>query len=205
MDRAGLTCEQRDNCFVRVSDPARAQALLDEQLRTDWVRVLHAELGRPLGQNCYWTASQIEYATDLLFQDAARLAAFCPRFVHHGIKTFANGDVLRFLGHGTPGRFNGELSSTLKHRPDGRCLRHRANGNSIKVSDKQGSVLRVETTLVHPEHFKVYRPAAKDPEQKLAWQRLRKSVADLHRRAEVSRGANGRYLGALASASDKTC
>ena len=70
MERAGLTYEQRDNCFVRVSDPARAQTLLDEQLRTDWVRALqpllaqahplHAELGRPLGQTYYWTASQTE-------------------------------------------------------------------------------------------------------------------------------------------------
>ncbi len=215
MDRAGLTYAQRDNCFVRVSDPARAQALLDEQLRTDWVRALqplldqahplHAELGRPLGQHYYyWTASQTEYAPDLLFTDAARLAALYPQFVHHGLKTFGSRDVLRFLGHGAPSRFRGELSSNLKHRPEGLCLRHRANGNSIKVYDKQGSVLRVETTLVSPEHFKVYRPAAGDPEQKLAWQRLRKSVADLSRRAEVSRGANGRYLDALASVSDKT-
>ena len=214
MDRAGLTYEQRDHCFVRVSDPVRAQALLDEQLRTDWVRALHpllekahplhAQLGRPLGQQYYWTASQTEYATDLLFQDPARLAALYPQFVHHGIKTFGSRDVLRFLGHGVPSRFCGELSSTLQHRPEGLCLRHRANGNSIKVYDKQGSVLRVETTIVHPEHFKVYRPAAGDPEQKLRWQRLRKSVADLWRRAEISRGANGRYLGALASVSDKT-
>lgn len=214
MDRAGLTYQQRDNCFVRVSDPVRAQALLDEQLQTDWVRALqpllaaahplHAELGRPLGQSYYWTASQTEYATDLLFRSPARLATLYPQFVHHGIKTFGSRDVLRFLGHGVPSRFCGELSSNLKHRPEGLCLRHRANGNSIKVYDKQGSVLRVETTIVHPEHFKVYRPAASDPEQKLTWQRLRKSVADLYRRAEVSRGANGRYLGALASVSDKT-
>ena len=213
MDRAGLTYEQRDNCFVRVSDPVRAQALLDEQLRTDWVRVLqplleqahplHAELGRPLGQTYYWTASQTEYATDLIFPNPARLAALYPQFVHHGIKTFGSRDVLRFLGHGVPSRFCGELSSNLKHRPEGLCLRHRANGNSIKVYDKQGSILRIETTIVHPEHFKVYRPAQGDPE-KLQWQRLRKSVADLWRRAEVSRGANGRYLGALASVSDKT-
>jgi hypothetical protein len=213
MDRAGLTYEQRDNCFVRVSDPIRAQALLDEQLRTDWVRVLqpllershplHAELGRPLGQNYYWTASQTEYATDLIFPNPARLAALYPQFVHHGIKTFGSRDVLRFLGHGAPSRFCGELSSTLKHRPEGLCLRHRADGNSIKVYDKQGSVLRVETTIVHPRRFKVYRPAHSQP-RKLQWQPLRKSVADLWRRAEVSRGANERYLGALASVNDKT-
>ena len=110
--------------------------------------------------------------------------------------------MLRFLGRSKPGRFTGEVTSTLKRRPEGLCWRHSANGNAIKVYDKQGSVLRVETTIVHPEHFQVYRPVASAPEPTLRWQRLRKSVADLYRRAEVSRGANGRYLGALASVSD---
>ena len=214
MNRAGLSYEQSDNCFTRLSDPVRAQALLDEQLHTDWVsrlqplleqaHPLHAELGRPLGQSYYWTASQTEYATDLLFGDPTRLATLYPQFVHHGIRTFGSRDVLRFLGHGAPSRFRGELASTLKHRPEGICLRHRINGHSIKVYDKQGTILRVETTIVHPEHFKVYRPVARDPEQPLRWQRLRRSVADLHRRAEVSRAANGRYLDALASVSERT-
>jgi hypothetical protein len=214
MDRAGLSYQQKDNCFVKISDPHKAQELLDQQLHITWPLVLqplleqahplHAELGRPLGQNYYWSASQTEYATDLVFKDATQLAALYPRFVHHGIQTFGSRDVLRFLGHGAPSRFRGELSSNLKHRPEGLCLRHRANGNSIKIYDKHGSVLRVETTIVHPRCFKVYRPAHRDPQQPLQWQKLRKSVADLWRRAEVSRAANGRYLDALASLSDKT-
>ncbi len=63
MDQAGLAYRQRDNCFVAVEDPLRAQALLDEQLRTDWPRVLgqllhqahplHAEICRPIGQTYY--------------------------------------------------------------------------------------------------------------------------------------------------------
>ena len=36
--------------------------------------------------------------------------------------------------------------------------------------------------------------------QKKDWRRLRRGVADLHRRAEVSRAGNDRYLAALASA-----
>ncbi len=214
MDRSGITYEQCDNCFVHVSDPVRAQALLDDQFRTDWVRVLqplleqahplHAELARPLGQPYYWTASQTEFATDLLFANPARLAALYPQFVHHGIKTFSCRDVLRFLGHGAPDRFTGELATTLKQRPEGMCLRHRVNGNSLKMYDKQGRVLRIETTIDHPEHFKSFRPKASDPTAPLEWQRVRKSVADLHRRAEISRAANGRYLEALASTQDRT-
>jgi hypothetical protein len=35
-----LAYRQRDNCFVWVEDAPRAQALLAEQLRTDWRQVL---------------------------------------------------------------------------------------------------------------------------------------------------------------------
>ena len=163
-----------------------------------------AELSRPLKQDYYWSASQTEFATDLIFRDARSLAAFYPQFLHHGIRSFASPDVLRFLGRRSPNAFQGEVTSTLKHRPEGVRLRHTVNGNSIKVYDKQGSVLRVETTIVRPDQFTVYRPAEGDPEERLKWQRLRRGVADLWRRAEVSRAANGRYLSALASVTGKT-
>lgn len=214
MARAGLKFKQRENCFVSVSDPVRAQSLLDWQLRTDWSQLLnrllaqahplHAELAKPLRQDYYWSASQTEFATDLMFRNAGSLSALYPQFLHHGISTFASPDVLRFLGKRWPNRFRGEVTSTLKHRPEGVRLRHTANGNSIKVYDKQGSVLRVETTIVRPDQFKVYRPASGDPEHRLQWQRLRRGVADLWRRAELSRAANERYLSALASVTGKT-
>src|SRR5439155_25777268 len=40
-------------------------------------------------------------------------------------------------------------------------------------------------------------------EAALAWRRLRKGVADLHRRAQLSQAANERYLEALASVDDR--
>lgn len=214
MDQAGIAYEQRDNCFVRVEDSQAAQVLLDQQLQSDWAALLHPlllqahplalEIGKPIRQGYYWSARQTEYATDLLFKDAAALAELYPQFLHHGIRSFASPDVLRFLGRACPNRFAGEVKSTLKHRPEGVRLRHSVNGNSLKVYDKQGSVLRVETTVVHPREFRVYRPAETDPEQRLKWQRLRFGVADLFRRAEISHAANGRYLEALASVTGKT-
>lgn len=209
MDRAGVAYEKRDNCFAWVSDAPRAQELLEEQLRTDWTgflqpllekaHPLHAELGRPLGQSYYWSASQTEFATDVLFKDAAALAGLYPALVHHGIRTFGGEDVLRFFGKTRPECCGGEVKSTRKRRVEGVRLRHEFKGNSIKMYDKQGSVLRVETTIVRPEEFKVYRSSHGAPEQKKDWKPMRRSVADLARRAEVSAAANERYLTALAS------
>jgi hypothetical protein len=221
MDAAGLAYRQRDNCFVWVQDPARAQALLEEQLRTDWPGILgglldqahplHAEICRPIGQTYYWSASASEYATDLLFRDAPSLAALYPRLVHHGLRTFASPDVMRFLGRRTAtaggpvhGNFQGEVISDLKHRPEGMRVKHSLNGNSVKMYDKEGSVLRVETTINRTEDFRVYRTKQGEPEGMKSWRTLQRSVGELWRRAEVSAAANQRYLEALASVTEKT-
>jgi hypothetical protein len=67
-----------------------------------------------------------------------------------------------------------------------------------------GSVIRAELTMADPEDFKVYRRPEGKPDAPLKWLRMRKGIADLHRRAEVSQNANGRYLDALASVDDST-
>jgi hypothetical protein len=70
--------------------------------------------------------------------------------------------------------------------------------------DKQGSVLRVETTINKPYAFKVFRPKEGEPQGKKEWRPMRKGIADLHRRAQVSQASNERYLKALAAADTST-
>jgi hypothetical protein len=209
-----LRYDKRGNCFVRLSNVARAQQLCDEQLKTDWVKVLdelldaalpmHRQLGAPIGQTYYWSASQTEYATDVMFHGADTLGQFYPQWLHHGIRTFGSTDVLRYLGFRSPAAFRGDIATTLKQRPEGVRLKHMVNGNSLKMYDKEGQVLRVETTIVNPRQFRVFRPSELDPGCKNKWLRMRSGVADLWRRAEVSRASNRRYLGALASVQDTT-
>ena len=67
-----------------------------------------------------------------------------------------------------------------------------------------GSVLRAELTMQHPEEFQVYRRIEGSPKGPLMWLPMRRGIADLHRRAEVSQGVNDRYLNALASTDDTT-
>lgn len=217
MDQAGIAYQQRDNCFVWIEDCARAQALLAQQLRSNWAQLLDGllQLAHPLHQQItsrmkalhyYWSASQSEYATDILFDQPKNLERLYRQFIHHAVQTFQSPDVMRFLGNRHTlqsgkihGRFQGQVTTSLKQRPEGVRLRHNLNGNSLKIYDKEGSVLRVETTIFHPEQFKVYRPKEGDGQGQKQWRKLRRGVADLYRRAEVSHGANQRYLLALAS------
>jgi hypothetical protein len=83
------------------------------------------------------------------------------------------------------------------------CLRHAVNGNSIKTYSGPG-FLRVQTTLNHPQDFKVYRTKENDPSGAQTSRPLRKGVADLHHRATVCQAANDRYAEALAAVKDAT-
>jgi hypothetical protein len=90
------------------------------------------------------------------------------------------------------------VETELKHRPEGMRLKHYLAGNWIKLYDKHGQVIRVETTITRPEAFRVHRTPEGKPRARKRWMPLRKSVADAPRRAQVSAAANDRYLAALA-------
>jgi hypothetical protein len=40
MDKAGLGYRRKGNCFVRLEDPAKAQRLIDQQVRAAWPDLL---------------------------------------------------------------------------------------------------------------------------------------------------------------------
>jgi hypothetical protein len=213
--KQGAAFKRYDNCFTWLRKPEIAQRLMDEQLETDWaheltaiarrLNPLHAQVFKPWPQDYYWSAYQTEWATDVLFEHPKALASIYPALVRHATLHFGSPDVMRFLGRKAGhGNFTGELVSSFKQRPEGVRVKHWVHGNSIKMYDKAGSVLRVETTIAKTEDFKALRPLHHEPEGKLAWRPLRKGVADLHRRAEVSQQANESYLDALAAVSDET-
>jgi len=183
MDAAGLAYRRADNCFVELADPARAQALADAQLQTQWLPLLNGLLApaHPLQEQIlkpfpnlfyYWSATQSEYATDLLFHDPAELTRVYRALVLHGFSTLQSPDIMRFLGHRVPlttgqvdARFQGEVRTDLVSRHEGICLKHRAGFNSQKAYDKFATLLRIENTINRPEAFTVYRtePAPTPP------------------------------------------
>lgn len=214
MSASGITFVRHDNCFPAVSDVARASELLADQLTTEWptalteiarwLNPLHPEIFERVPMDYYWSAYQTEWATDVMFRDPASLATLYPALVRHAVQHFKSPDVMRFLGRKAHGNYTGEIVTSFKDRAEGVRVKHWVNGNSVKMYDKGGSVLRVETTLGCVDDFKVLRPRGDAPDAKLEWQPMRQSVADLHRRAEVSQAANARYLDALSAVDDST-
>jgi hypothetical protein len=189
-----------------------AQALADAQLQCAWPALLDGLLQpchplrrvlcAPVHQSYYWTRKASEFSTDLLFRSEAALARLYPQLLHYGIAHFGSREILRFLGkrmpaEACPTRFHGEAQSTLRQRPEGVRIKHFVAGNSVKMYDKEGCILRVETTINRPCEFRVFRESTSPSQPK--WRPMRKGIADLPRRAQVSRAANERYLEACAA------
>lgn len=209
MDEQGLSYTRYDNSFPGIEDFPKAQKLFDALHKTDWPKVLdaaarqvhpaHGRMFRGLGLDYYWSAFQTEWATDTVFDSRRALAAIYPQLVRGAIAAFDSRSVMRFLGHRLYENHEGQIVSDYRHRPEGVCVKHRAMGNSIKVYDKAGSILRVETTINNPAAYRSYRCSETEPEGEKQWRVMRRGVADMHRRAEVSQAANDRYAEALAA------
>jgi hypothetical protein len=224
MDREKLEYAALDNCFPWLGDWSRAQELMQSQLRIDWAKNLdrvvgqlnpaHEAIFEKYPASYYWTTYQSEWAIDVVFREAAELRRLYPRLVHHEMTTFSSADVIRYLGKRLrldgqiPKTLSGEVVTSLKERQEGVRIKHKVNGNSLKLYDKAftpaGSVLRAETTIHNVGDLRAYRPKEKDPTRTLAWRKMRSGIADLHRRAEVSRKAAERYLDAFASVDEDT-
>jgi hypothetical protein len=192
---------------------------LDRQLRTPWPKTLdqiartihpaHPQLLGRLPIPYYWSVYQSEWASDVVFHRRADAQRLFAHWVRHAILSYRSTDVMRFLGRTVPSHgqahagFEGEVVSTLRQRQEGLCVKHWVNGNSIKMYDCD-RVVRIETTVNQAEAFQVFRPKEGGPADDRAWRTMRRGVADLHRRAEVSQAANERYAAATAAVRQTT-
>ena len=220
MDQPGLKYVQQGNCFPWIEDYSRAQELMNRQLEMNWAELLnglagqlnpeHESIFSRYPASYYWTCDQSEWATDIVFGQAEFLKRLMPLLVRHAILNYASADVMRYFGRKVnlsgeiPASFNGTLKIDLKRRREGERVKFSLNGNSAKFYDKAyseiGSVLRAaETTLISVQDFRAYRSKEGGSEEDLPWRPMRKGIADLHRRTEVSQKANERLLNALAS------
>jgi len=207
LDALGVKYAVHDNAFLWIANLKAAQACADRFVKQNWPKLLgqlarqfNPLLGRELQwQDYYWVMNQAEHATDVLFKSAAALAGLYPRLVEHARACFSAEDVLKFLGRKLNPNFKGEVQTHVQRRVEGVRVKHRMKSNKLKMYDKAGRVLRIETTINDPGEFRVWR---RNGTGKLQWQPLLKGVAWLWRYAEVSRSANGNYLAALLAVDD---
>jgi hypothetical protein len=224
LEKAGLHYRRHSNCFTWIEDFGRAQTWMDEQWKAPWkdwfdpvagqAHPHFSELCRNYPMRYYGTCQGSEWAMDLVFRDRRQLERLYPQLVHLGMTSFSSPDVRRFTGKRVtkPGTALGghevPVRTDLKVRPNGVRIQHRLAANSIKLYhkayDELGAVLRPEITITDTQLFRVYRPQNDEPEGEPQGRTLRRGLADLPRRAEVSGKALDCSCDALAAVDDST-
>jgi hypothetical protein len=211
LDRRGLAYRQVDNAFVWLADAERVQQVTRAFVRRDWPKFLNVLARRvnPLlgtwlaGQNYYWAIDQAEISTDVLFTDKAVLARLRPQLYEHAALCFGAEQVMTFLGRKYRETFQGEVRTHWRRREPGAAVKHWIKRNALKMYDKHGTVLRIETVINNPAEFKVHRRRHKmDGSEEVGWFPMSKGVANLYRYAQVGQQANQHYLEALAVVAD---
>lgn len=207
MDKNGISYKKQENCFITISDIKKANKLMQDQVRKDFPRILNTitkDIVKPVKKivgklDHYWTLHQSEWATDIMFNSQDSLGKIYPQLVRNSFMSFSSENIMRYLGKKLTSKFQKELISDYKKRPEGIRIKYIFDANFLKMYDKKGILLRIESVINKPDFFKVFRTPEDKPFEELRWLPLRKGVADVKRRIEISQKINERYLNALAS------
>ena len=213
LQRAGIAFTQADNALVACADWERAQQIADAFP----VAELHAALDRYVQQFCpvgtqldqatyHWSISQAEYATDLVFKNPADLRALYDHLCREVIQAVKATDIATFLGRPLPQEPAEEIGSNLQSRAEGMRVRHQWGAlASLKMYDKHGCVLRIETTVNDVSFFKHHREVVhRNGTASLKLAPVRKTIHSLPLLAGILGGCNRRYLAYLATLQDPT-
>lgn len=214
LTQSGIGFEKIDNAFVQLDDPAQAQRIADRFAKLPWPKILerYARIVNPLlhqelkQMSHYWVIDQAEFATDLLFTSKHALGGLFTRLLEFALLTFSPKKIYQYLGRKWHERFDGELATWYKtEREPGSCLKHFMKKNWLKMYDKLGLLLRVETVINQPGEFKVFRECQhRDGSTSKGWFGMCKGVGNLHHYQRHALACNQRYLDALTSVDDPT-
>lgn len=206
--------EQIDNCFTHLGDPQQAQRWASRFAKLPWPKILekYARQVNPLLHkelkklSHYWVTDQAEFATDVLFVGQHALAGLFVRLLEFALLTFTPKKVFAYLGRKWHERFDGEVQTRYRsQREPGTCVKHYMKNNWLKMYDKLGRMVRVETVINQPGEFKVFRACQhRDGTASTGWYPMRKGVGNLHHYQSHALACNQRYLEALAAVDDPT-
>jgi hypothetical protein len=198
-----------DNAFLRIDDWQWAQTLANHLSPADLHRILdrYAQQCCPVldvfGQSYHWSFMQVEYATDLVFRSQASLKPLYEQLSRQAILTVKAEHVASFLGHKITAQLAQEIGSQFATRIEGTCVKHRFGKSSIKIYDKFGLVLRIETTTNDVSAFKHYRTVEhRQGPATRALAPVRKMIYSLNDLREILLACNRRYLEYLSSLDD---
>jgi hypothetical protein len=209
LGKAGIDYRMADNAFSHIADWQRAQ-----RVSNGWeAKRIHGRLDefarrccpiyRDFASGYHWSADQCEYATDIVFRKQADLQAIYDNLARTAIHTVKPDNIATFLGRKLSPQFEGEMGNRFNIRIEGTRIKHTMGPVSIKLYDKFGLILRIETTVNDLTFFKHYREVEhRDGSKETKWASMQKTIYSLPALRELLEAANRRYLEFLSAIED---
>jgi hypothetical protein len=207
------------NKFLYIDDYGLAQELLDAQIKTDFGAMLNGFLPAVFpcmseilgdGMSYYWTLWQSEIAKDYIFNNTDALNPLMDDFLRYALITGTGERILKYFGspvkpNGQPhANSNPEILSRAKLWNDGLRVRHWNAHNSVKFYNEH-NVLRFEMTMNDPTKFKIRRHSEnQDKSEPKTLMPMRKGIADISVRAQVSLNIVNRFTEHMSAVEEKT-
>lgn len=137
----------------------------------------------------------MEYATDIIFkrqQDLQKIYDHLTRTAIHSVKSE---NIATFPGRKLHPNYQDEMGNNFNTRIMGTRIKHSMGPNSIKMYDKFGLILRIETTTNDVSFFKHYRKVEhRDGTESTKLAAMKKGLYSLIALQKILFSSNRRYL-----------
>jgi DNA-binding MarR family transcriptional regulator len=210
LKEAGIDYTMTDNAFDSISDPVKAQELSDKLSVEDLHRKFdelawkYCPVYKELGLRYHWSVMQAEYATDIIFRKQEELQSVYREIIATAIHTVKPDNIATFLGQKLDPRYQGEIGNNYHVRIEGTRIKHTMGSVSIKMYDKFGKILRIETTCNDISFFKHFREVVhRDGTTSNEMASLKKNIYSLAFLSDNLKAANKRYLDFIAAFDNK--
>ncbi len=142
-----------------------------------------------------WSIMQAEYATDILFNKQSDLGPLYETLIRSAIHSVKPENTTSFLGRKLHGNYQGDMRNNFDTRILGTRIKHRMGASSIKMYDKFGIILRIETVTGNVSEFKHLREVeTREGKTVRKIAPMKKTMYSLYVLAHFLKAANRRYL-----------
>lgn len=203
LEKRGIACELIDNVIVACGDWPAAQKIADgfdvtmlHRLLDRYARFYCPPARGTFGVDYHWSLMQAEYARDIVFRGEEDLAGLYESITRTAVTAVKVDQIATFLSRKINGNYQGEAGGSFSTRIEGTCIKHHmGRAAAIKMYDKLGRVLRIETTVNDVSFFKHHRKVEhRDGTSSVKLADLPKSIYSLPVLTELMGDANRRYL-----------
>jgi len=206
-----VTHQMMDNAFIAIDNWDKAQMMSDnlsiEKLhkKLDAFATKYCPVHQTFNQVYHWSIMQCEYATDIVFKKQEDLKPLYEQLIAKAIHSVKPENIVTFFGKKMHSNYEGEIGNNYHVRIEGSRIKHSMDKASIKMYDKFGHILRIETTVNDVTFFKHYREVIhRDGSSTQKEASMKKNIYSLKPLREIVAASNNRYLEFISTIDDDT-